>query len=428
MSAGTVPPQQIPRGLRLTSPTTLGYGGVGPTTISLNWTENSDLSFHEYVLQRYSSILSGWETIANLLYRTNTTFFQVGQDSNTSGLWWVIYQDTAGSQYSNTLNITQPPVSSLSFSQPTSTSAQLRWDNNAKYGGLLSFESYQLMESIDGGTYYAATSITSVNSLSYTASGLSPSTSYSFYLNTTDQCMGNGCPNASFSSSLSNTVTVSTPGPMAASAHASHITVDAGEPTNFVCTSAGGASPYTYSWTFGDGSSATGASSSHTYNGPGAMDAVCTVTDSLGTIASSKPITLAVYVDPSITYFTVTPASPGLGERITFLVSTNGGNGSMTYAYASLPTGCSSTNSTSFSCTPTSGGIYEVTVTVNDEGGETASSTVRLSIGPSRVLGLPRTTGLAVIFGAILGIGAVAILSAVLAVRRKKGIPKQTIT
>jgi hypothetical protein len=60
-------------------------------------------------------------------------------------------------------------------------------------------------------------------------------------------------------------------------------------------------------------------------------------------------------------------------------------------------------------------------VTVTDHGQETASSTLRLSIAPSRVLGLPQAMGLAVIFGAVLGICVLVIVSVVLALRPKKG-------
>jgi ABC-type enterobactin transport system permease subunit len=47
-------------------------------------------------------------------------------------------------------------------------------------------------------------------------------------------------------------------------------------------------------------------------------------------------------------------------------------------------------------------------------------ATVSFSIGEQRVLGLPRETGLAIIFGAIAGGVVTAILSAFIAVRRRK--------
>ncbi|TMI21737.1 PKD domain-containing protein [Candidatus Bathyarchaeota archaeon] len=417
LAVWTGPRIEIPKTFLEAPPYMISYSGLGPTTISLNWTESVGLVFDGYVLQN-STDGSSWATFANIPDKTNTSIYISAQVPGATNWWQVIVYDPL-SQYSNPLKITQPSIASLSYTRQTATSVQLNWDNNAAYGGFVSFASYQLMEAVNGGPFVPAAKITDVSSLGDVVTGLAPSTRYSFYLNTTDQC--NGCSNARPSSTFSNTVTISTPGPLAASAQATPATVDAGEPANFVCTGAGGAPPYTYSWNFGDGSSGTGASPSHTYNDPGTMNPVCTVTDSFGTIANSKPIKYAVYIDPSIMSFRATPASPDLGQRVTFVVSTSGGNGSLTYAYARLPTGCSSANSSSFSCTPTSSGIYEVMVTVSDQGGETAMSTVRVSIGPSRVLGLPEAMGLAVIFGAILGIGAVAILAVVIAIRPKKG-------
>jgi hypothetical protein len=209
--------------------------------------------------------------------------------------------------------------------------------------------------------------------------------------------------------------------PLTAFVIASSNAVDVGQLASFSCAGAGGVSPYSYAWTFGDGSSGTGASPSHTYGASGIMDVVCTVTDRVGNNASTQPIALPVYTDPSITSFTLTPANLDLGQRITFLVSTSGGNGSLTYSYANLPTGCLSANSSSFSCTPTSSGTYDVRVTVTDQGQETANSTLRISIAPPRVLGLPQTMVSALIFGAILGICAVVILSVVLTLRGKRG-------
>jgi len=212
----------------------------------------------------------------------------------------------------------------------------------------------------------------------------------------------------------------SAPGTLSASVTVGSNSVDVGQLTLFSCTGMGGVSPYTYFWTFGDGSSGTGSSPSHTYSDTGTMNVVCTVTDSRGSFTNSQQIVLQVYTDPSITSFTLTPASLDVGQKIAFLVSTNGGNGSLTYSYSNLPTGCSSANSSSFSCTPTSSGTYLVTVTVTDQGQETATATLQVTIAPPRVLGLPRTMGLALIFVAVLGICMVAILSVVFTLHRKK--------
>jgi len=422
LAVETAPRPLIPRTYPQVGQYTIDYSGLGPTAISLNWTKSTGGSFNEYVLQTSTDGVS-WATFANILDIANTSIYISGLVPGATNWWQVITYDPL-SQSTNALKTIQPSTASLSYTQQTATSAQFRWNNNAAYGGLVAFDSYQLMESVNSGAFFPVVRIVDQSSLGYTLAPLAPSTDYSFYLNTTDRCMG--CSVVSSSTTESNTVHISTLGPLSVVGSATPTSVDVEQLAYFSCSTAGGASPYSYSWAFGDGSSGTGANPSHTYNAPGMMDAVCTVTDSFGAIANSKPIMFAVYIDPSIISFTATPASPELGQSVTFSVSTSGGNGSLTHSYASLPTGCSSTNSSSFSCTPRSSGIYEVMVTVTDQGGETASSTVRVSIGPSRVLGLPQAMGLAVIFGAILG--AAAILSIVLAIRRKRGMPKLTTT
>jgi hypothetical protein len=146
-----------------------------------------------------------------------------------------------------------------------------------------------------------------------------------------------------------------------------------------------------------------------------------TVTNSVGTSqTSSKDL---FHVDPSslsITAFTASPDSLYAGDRVTFTVSASSGYGALRYTYTNLPPGCLSANSTSISCYPTSSGNYRVTVTATDRAGESASSTVNITVGPQRVLSLPQAMGLAVVFGIIVAIGAVGILSVVFLLRRKK--------
>jgi len=211
----------------------------------------------------------------------------------------------------------------------------------------------------------------------------------------------------------------SAPGPLSASVSASSNTVDAEQSASFSCTGTGGLSPYTYSWTFGDGSSGSGASTSHIYDTLGAMNVICTVTDLLGT-TNSGGTQVMVISDPSIISFTASPASLSAAEKVTLSVSASGGYGPLTYSYANLPAGCLSANATTISCTPTSSGNYRITVTVTDRSGESATSTLSITVDPQRVLGLPQVLGLAVIFGVIGGLGAILTISVAIALRRKK--------
>jgi hypothetical protein len=217
----------------------------------------------------------------------------------------------------------------------------------------------------------------------------------------------------------------STPGPLGASVIVGSNVVDVGQLASFSCAGSGGVRPYTYSWTFGDGNTGSGASTSHIYNTPGPMTVACTVTDALATTAKDSTEETVV-TDPTVTVFTASPESLLPGDKVTLMVSASGGYGALSYSYANLPPGCLSTNATSLSCYPTSSGNYRVTVTVTDRAMESANATAIITVGPHRVLGLPQTVGLAVLFGTTGGIGAIAILSVALALRRKKR--HQTLT
>src|SRR5712664_3861683 len=58
----------------------------------------------------------------------------------------------------------------------------------------------------------------------------------------------------------------STPGPLSASVIAGSNLVDVGQLASFSCAGEGGVRPYTYSWTFGDGSTGSEKSTSHIYS------------------------------------------------------------------------------------------------------------------------------------------------------------------
>jgi plastocyanin len=413
----TLSGQEIPRPTHLAPLNQLGYSGIGPSSISLSWTESTSASFFDYVLRKYSNFLNEWETIHTETNRTKTSYFYSPLNSNSYTLWQVTYQDMLTLQYSNTLNVTQPLVASLSYTQPTATSVQFRWDNPAMYGGLVSFASYQLIESVNEGPNFTVAITTDVNLLSYTLMDMTPGTNYSFHLNTVDQC--NSCSPVSFSSSTSNTVTINTPGPLRATIVYSN-TIEVREPVSFNCSATGGVLPYTYSWDYGDGTTAMGESSYHIFSTPGTMTVVCAVIDTLQTMWKES-IDVKVGADPSVTAFTALPLNLNLGDKVTFVVSTSGGDRALSYSYANLPAGCLSANATTISCTPTSSGNYHITVTVTDRSGESDTSMVSLTVGPQRVLSLPQAMGLAVIFGAIVGTSAVLILSVALVPRRKRG-------
>ena len=144
--------------------------------------------------------------------------------------------------------------------------------------------------------------------------------------------------------------------------------------------------------------------------------------------SSSGTTRITVSSDLSILSFVASPTSLSLGEKVTFTVSTSGGYGALSYSYTNLPASCFSTNATTLSCTPTSGGNYDVTVRVTDQAGETATATVSITTSPQKVIPQPQTIGLPVIFGVIVGISAIVIFSVALLVRWKKTRQAPTAT
>lgn len=68
-----------------------------------------------------------------------------------------------------------------------------------------------------------------------------------------------------------------------------------GQQLTFTATVSGGASPYTYSWNFDDGSTPADTSTAyHTYQGAGTYKVYLTVTDQDGNVQQSSPITISV--------------------------------------------------------------------------------------------------------------------------------------
>lgn len=346
----------------------LSDNGLGPTTISLTWSESGDLFFVSYTIQYSTTSSNGpWTTLAVIGTISDTSEYVYGNAPTATYWWQIIDTDSLGSATSNTLQVTQPPTATLSMTQPTSTSAQFTWNNNAQYGGFVAFGSYQLLESVNGGSYSSVTSITTESTMAYTLNGLSSGTSYSFELETTDQC--NGCSGGTYSSSsYSNVVTTNTPYPLSAAASAKPTSVDIGQPVTFNCAPSGGVSPYTYSWAFGDGSSGTGQSPSHTYLVAGSENAVCTVTDKSSTTATSA-VAISVTSDPSVTTPAASLSRADVGQTVQFTTSASGGSGSYQFKWTGLPSGCGSSNAPTITCVPTGSGQSSVTATVTDSNG-----------------------------------------------------------
>src|SRR5207249_1297472 len=177
-----------------------------------------------------------------------------------------------------------------------------------------------------------------------------------------------GSPQQTTTSQQSITIS-SAPPALTASFTYSPSSPQAGQLVTFTASSSGGTAPYAYTWSFGDGSSGTGASATHTYNAAGTFNVVLTVNDSGSpqqTTSSQQSITVSSPPPALAASFTYSPSSPQTGQSVSFTGSASGGTSPYSYSW-NLGDGSTGTGS-SVTHTYSSAGTYTVILTVQDNG------------------------------------------------------------
>src|SRR5207245_2404351 len=121
----------------------------------------------------------------------------------------------------------------------------------------------------------------------------------------------------------------SPPAPLGASANSPQTAADVGQSITFTCTGSGGTAPYTYGWTFGDGTTGSGVQITHMYTQTGAFQTTVVVTDGNGaTTSGSASVTISnIQVTGS-----ATPLS-GTTETVFDFTATATGGGGNPYGY-----------------------------------------------------------------------------------------------
>ncbi len=313
---------------------TLAAPGQSPSAISLSWsdaTPDGD-EFTNYTVET-ASASSDWKlaAVATITDDATTTYVQTGLSPATNYDWQVVenYEScvilgigcTAESVSSNLLNLTQPSVAFLNYTDLTSTSATLLWTNNATYGGQISFDEYQVYESKDGAGAVSVQTITSESATSYGAT-LSAGDSYTFYVETEDcapSCSGTG-----LSTTQSNLITLGPPETLSVTVTAERSVIDLGQSDLFTCVPSGGESPFSYSWSLGGGSYVSGnASESFVLSETPTESVQCQVVDSEPTSESSG--TSVVVNPPLVVVASVNRTAADVGQTATFVCYAEGG-------------------------------------------------------------------------------------------------------
>ncbi len=101
---------------------------------------------------------------------------------------------------------------------------------------------------------------------------------------------------------------------------------------------------------------------------------------------SNASVELNVSSDPSILSFSANRTVVTMGSSVAFATAASGGSLPYRYAYSGLPTGCSTSNSPTPVCTPSSAGNYTVQVTVTDAAQFSVAATLDLTVNARPVL------------------------------------------
>ena len=163
--------------------------------------------------------------------------------------------------------------------------------------------------------------------------------------------------------------------------------VDVGVSVDFQATAPGGGSfaGYTTEWNdlpAGCTTDATVDSFSCSPTVAGRYFVAVTLTDSWGEPATSPVSFLRVDPLPTLTGPTSSYAAVDIGVATNLSAVVNGGTHPFSWNYTNLPNGCATVDADELTCSPTQVGTFNVTVTVTDRFGNTATGIVEFKVNP----------------------------------------------
>src|SRR5207245_2231573 len=167
---------------------------------------------------------------------------------------------------------------------------------------------------------------------------------------------------------------------LAASASATPTGGDAPLAVAFTGASTGGLAPFSYTWTFGDGTTSASLSPGHTYSAAGTYAAGFSVTDANRVKVSATAITIVVQPHLNVT----DSGLPTAGEApLTVAFTTTPTGGTLGYSYAWTFGDGGTSTSQNPSHTYTAVGTFAARLTVTDAIGATATATaLTITVNP----------------------------------------------
>lgn len=156
---------------------------------------------------------------------------------------------------------------------------------------------------------------------------------------------------------------------------------DVGQAVTYSTSAAGGSGGYTYTWNnLPPGCTNSGTSTvSCSPSVSGTYSITVTVKDSNGYSVTSGVLSFTVDSALNVGSPSASPGSGGIDayQTVTFTGATaSGGRSPYSYAWTSLPTGCTNSGGLTDSCTPTAGGTFTVTEQATDSNGYKVTSSI----------------------------------------------------
>src|SRR6184192_3691220 len=154
-----------------------------------------------------------------------------------------------------------------------------------------------------------------------------------------------------------------------------------GQTVSFTGSVSGGSPPYSYSWSFGDGSTGIGSSAQHTYSSTGTLTVALTVKDNGSpqqTATSQQSLTVSGAPPPLTASFAYSPSSTQAGQPVTFTASASGGTSPFTFSW-SFGDGSTGTGSP-VTHTYSSAGSYTAALTVKESSSPQQTATAQMTV------------------------------------------------
>lgn len=171
------------------------------------------------------------------------------------------------------------------------------------------------------------------------------------------------------------TITVN-PALSAVTVSASPLMLDVGQSLTVSASVHGGSGGYAYAWT----SLPTGCQSTTEPtltcepDFPGSYSVGVSATDSLGATSLGSPVVVTVSPALSVTNLSVSKAILDLGSALILKATVTGGSGGLTYKWSGLTAGCSSSDNSSLTCSPTAAGTFWISLSATDSNGVTSTA------------------------------------------------------